>query len=281
MTVQPLARSHGSTRVGRWRPAPLLKVTLALHMAGALGVALYPNEWPWILTLLACNHLLIIGSVFCPRGQLLGPNLVRLPLAAAKRGEVALTFDDGPDPIVTPQVLDLLDRFGMKATFFCIGRKVCAHPQVVEDMVRRGHAIENHSFEHIHWFAMMDPWRMSRDIESAQLAIGRIAGERPCFFRAPNGFRNPWLDALLARRGLRYVSWTRRGLDTVRRDTKAVARALTQDLHAGDVLLMHDGNCGRAADDQPMVLSVLPMLLERLRERGLKSVALRTALETH
>ena len=244
-------------------------------------MAMYPAGWQWIVAVLGCNHLLIIGSVFCPRGQLLGPNLVRLPAAAADRGEVALTFDDGPDPLVTPRVLDLLDRFGMKATFFCVGRKVCAHPAIAEEIVQRGHAIENHSFDHIHWFAMIDPWRMSRDIESAQAAIERVAGERPGFFRAPNGFRNPWLDAVLAKGGLRYVSWTRRGLDTVRRDVHAVSRALTQDLRAGDVLLMHDGNCGRTANDEPMVLAVLPTLLERLRERGLKSVALRTALETH
>jgi len=278
----PLERPRGSEPpVRRWRPAPLLKATLGLHIAGALAIATYPHAWPWVVTLLGCNHLLIIGSIFCPRGQLLGPNLVRLPAAAAERGEVALTFDDGPDPFVTPRVLDLLDRFGMKATFFCVGRKVCAHPDVVEDMVRRGHAIENHSFDHIHWFAAMDPWRMSRDIENAQSAIARIAGARPGLFRAPNGFRNPWLDAVLARGALRYVSWTRRGLDTVRRDAQAVARALMRDLRAGDVLLMHDGNSGRTTDDQPMVLAVLPTLLERLREKGLKSVALRTALETH
>jgi len=276
-----MERSLDSASARRWRPAPLLKITLALHIAGVLAIAISPGGWPWIVALLGCNHLLIIGSVFCPRGQLLGANVVRLPAAAAERGEVALTFDDGPDPLITPRVLDLLDRFGMKATFFCVGRKVCAHPEVVADMVRRGHAIENHSFEHIHWFAAMDPWRMSRDIENAQQAIGRLAGARPAFFRAPNGFRNPWLDALLAKSGLRYVSWTRRGLDTVRHDARAVAGALTQGLRAGDVLLLHDGNCGRTAENEPMVLAVLPVLLERLRERGLKSVALRTALETH
>lgn len=274
-------RPHGSASPHRWRPAPIITITLVLHAAGALAFALYPTAWLWIVTLLGCNHALIIGSVFCPRGQLLGPNVVRLPPAAAQRGEVALTFDDGPDPLVTPRVLDLLDRFAMKATFFCVGTKVCAHPGIVEDIVLRGHAVENHSFDHIHWFAMMGPWRMARDIERAQAAISCVAGERPRFFRAPNGFRNPWLDAVLARDGLRYVSWTRRGLDTVRRDGQAVARALTQGLRAGDVLLMHDGNSGRTANAEPMVLAVLPILLERLRELGLKSVALRTALETH
>ena len=265
----------------RWRPAPLLKVSAVVHAACAVAFGLYPASWPWILLVLAANHSIIITSVFLPRGQLLGPNLVRLPAAAARRGEVALTFDDGPDPLVTPQVLDLLDLYDMKASFFCVGRKVRAHPDVVQDIVRRGHAVENHSFQHIPWFAIVDPWRMSRDIETAQATIARVAGERPRFFRAPNGFRNPWLDALLARRGLRYVSWTHRGLDTLRRDAAVVTRALTRDLAAGDVLLLHDGNCARTANDQPMVLAVLPVLLERLRSLGLKSVALRTALPPH
>ena len=271
----------GSTPATRWRPAPLLKVSLALHVVGVMAFVLHPASWQWIVALLAGNHLLIIVSVFCPRGQLLGPNLVRLPAAAAQRGEVALTFDDGPDPYVTPRVLDLLDCYQMKATFFCTGVNVRAHPDVVQDIVRRGHAVENHSFDHVHWFAMLGPWRMLRDIEAAQSTITRIAGDRPRFFRAPNGFRNPWLDPLLARHGLRYVSWTRRGLDTVRRDAQPVTRALTRGLAAGDVLLMHDGSCGRTAEGKPMVLTVLPVLLDRLRGQGLNSVSLRTALEPH
>jgi peptidoglycan-N-acetylglucosamine deacetylase len=265
----------------RWRPAPLLKISLALHVAGLLAFAFNPTAWMWIVAVLAGNHLVVITSVFCPRGRLLGPNVVRLPAAAAARGEVALTFDDGPDPDVTPRVLDLLDRFEMKASFFCIGSKVRAHPDIVHDIIARGHTVENHSFDHPHAFAMIGPKRASRDIDAAQAAIERASGCHPRYFRAPNGFRNPWLDPVLARRNLRYVSWTRRGLDTVRHDAAAVTRALTRDLKAGDILLLHDGNCGRASDGCAMVLTVLPTLLERLHCAGLKSVALRSALEPH
>lgn len=265
----------------RWRPAPLLKVSLALHVAALFAYALYPAAWMWILGVLACNHLTIITSVFCPRGRLLGPNVMRLPAAAAARGEVALTFDDGPDREVTPRVLDLLDRFDMKASFFCIGSKVTAYPEVVQDIIARGHTVENHSYAHPHAFAAIGPWRAARDIDAAQSAITRAAGDHPRYFRAPNGFRNPWLDPVLIRRNLRYVSWTRRGLDTVRGDAAAVTRTLTRGLQAGDILLLHDGNCGRTVDGCPMVLAVLPPLLERLRCASLKSVTLRTALESH
>lgn len=264
----------------RWRPAPLLKVSLALHLAGLLAFALYPDGWLWIVAVLGCNHLVIITSVFCPRGRLLGANVMRLPPAAAARGEVALTFDDGPDREITPRVLELLDRFEMKASFFCIGSKVNAYPEIVKDIIARGHTVENHSYAHPHGFAAIGPWRAARDIDAAQTAIIRAAGDHPRYFRAPNGFRNPWLDPVLTRRNLRYVSWTRRGLDTVRGDAAAVTRTLTRGLKAGDILLLHDGNCGRNANGIPMVLAVLPALLERLRYAGLKSVALRTALQS-
>lgn len=270
----------GPLPAARWRPAPLLKGSLVVHVIGLLTVALLPSTWPWIAAVIAGNHLLVIASVFCPRGRLLGPNLMRLSSAAAARGEVALTFDDGPDCEVTPRVLDLLDRFEMKASFFCIGSRADAHPEIVREIVRRGHAVENHSFDHAHAFAMIGPRGTARDIDAAQAAITRIAGDRPHYFRAPNGFRNPWLDAVLTRRNLRYVSWTRRGLDTVRRNTAAVTRALTRGLKAGDILLLHDGNCGRTRNGEPMVLAVLPTLLQCLHRAGLKSVALRTALES-
>ena len=264
-----------------WRPTPFIKATFALHAAALIVFAMQPSAWPWLAALIAANHAVIIASVFCPRGRLLGANIVRLPREAAERGEVALTFDDGPDPAVTPRVLDILDRYSMKATFFCVGSRVREHPTLVEEIARRGHDVANHSYAHTHLFAMLGPRRMARDIDAAQTAIAGATGARPRYFRAPSGFRNPWMDPLLANRGLRYVAWTRRGLDTVRRDPAAVTRALTRDLAAGDVLLMHDGNCGHTADGATMVLEVLPIVLDKLRESGLKSVALPSALETN
>ena len=264
----------------RWRPAPFIKASFALHGAALIAFLAHPPAWPWLVAVIAGNHALVIASVFCPRGRLLGPNLLRLPARAAQRREVALTFDDGPDPHVTPRVLDLLDRYGMKASFFCVGDKVRAHPGVVEDIVRRGHSVENHSDSHVHWFAALGPRRMAHEIDAAQATIARVTGTRPRFFRAPNGFRNPWLDALLARRGLRYVAWTRRGLDTVRSDPVAVSRALTHDVAPGAVLLLHDGNCADTRGGATLVLDALPLVLDTLARHRLKSVTLPTAFET-
>ncbi len=277
MTDNPEAA--GSAPGRRWHPAPAIRLSVALHAASALTLVIQPALWAWVVMALAANHLILIGAVFWPRGAFLGPNITRLPAEAVARREIVLTFDDGPDPELTPQVLALLDRYRMKASFFCIGEKAEAFPEIVKEIARRGHSVENHSARHSYAFAFYGLSRLAREVDAAQSIIGRITGRAPGFFRAPAGFRNPLLDLVLAKRGLRYVSWTRRGYDTVCRDPRVVIDKLTGGLAAGDVLLLHDGSAARTAQGQAMVLAVLPLLLERLRRQGLKSVGLRTALE--
>ena len=213
-----------------------------------------------------------------PRGQLLGVNLARLPASAVARKEVSLTFDDGPDAEVTPRVLDLLDRHQAKASFFCVGEKLAAQPEIAKDIVRRGHSIENHSLRHSYAFALYGFFRMRREVASAQAIVGEISGRAPLFFRAPMGLRSPLLDPVLARCGLRYVSWTRRALDTVDRNPERVLQRLAAGLAAGDILLLHDSGSSRTRDGKPVVLAVLPGLLERIEAKGLTSVTLPLAL---
>jgi peptidoglycan/xylan/chitin deacetylase (PgdA/CDA1 family) len=185
---------------------------------------------------------------------------------------VALTFDDGPDPEVTPRVLDLLAERGARATFFCIGRRARAHPEIVAEIVRRGHEVENHTWSHPNSFACYPPGPMRREIVRAQEALAETAGRRPRYFRAPAGIRNPLLDPLLHAQGLTLVSWTRRGFDTVAREPERVARRLLRGLAGGDVLLLHDGSAARDRQGTPVVLEVLPRLLDALEDRGLTGV---------
>jgi peptidoglycan-N-acetylglucosamine deacetylase len=262
-----------------WRPAPAIRLSMLLHAAAAVTLVAVPAWWPWAVAAVAGNHLLLFLAVLWPRGRILGENIAGLTAAAAARGEVCLTFDDGPDPNVTPRVLELLDRHQAKATFFCVGEKVAAHPEVAKEIARRGHGVENHSQRHSHAFAFHGLLQLKRDVEEAQTVIGRITGRAPRYFRAPMGLRSPLLDPVLARSGLRYVSWTRRGFDAVHRDPKSVLRRLSGNLAAGDILLLHDGARTLTGDGAPVVLAVLPELLERMKEKGLRSVTLRSALD--
>ena len=260
-----------------WLPAPAIQATAALHLGGALALALPGTDWRWVAGALLANHGLIFAATLAPRSRVLGPNVVRLPAASAARREVALTFDDGPDPEVTPRVLEILERHGAVASFFCIGERAAAQPKLVREIVARGHAVESHSQVHSLAFAWFGMGRLQREVAAAQRAIAEAAGVAPAFFRAPYGPRSPMLDLVLARAGLRYVSWKRRGLDAVDPSPERVFHRLTDPLQAGDVLLLHDGCSAARRRFEPTVLRVLPRLLRHFEEQGLRPVTLRSA----
>jgi peptidoglycan/xylan/chitin deacetylase (PgdA/CDA1 family) len=257
---------------------PVLKASAGLHAAAALSVGLQPAAWPWAAGAVALNHLGVTALGLWPTSRLLGPNLLRLPDAAVARREITLTFDDGPEPAVTPQVLDLLDQFGAKATFFCIGERVLAHRELAQEIVRRGHRIDNHSHVHRHNFSLLGPAAVKREVLRAQDAIAEVTGRVPRFFRAPAGLRNIFLDPVLHQLDLRLASWTRRGFDTARSNPDYVYGRLTDGLAAGDLLLLHDGHAAHTAAGQPIVLQVLPRLLQACSDQGLKAVTLDQAL---
>jgi len=245
-----------------------------IHAAAAVALAAAPRHWQMAAAALVGNHIALAGAGLWPRSRLLGLNVSRLSAAAARRGEVALTFDDGPDPEVTPAVLQCLAQYGVRASFFCIGRLAEAHPEVVAETVRRGHRVENHSYSHPLAFTCYPPGALRREVRRGQEALVRAGGVHPRFFRAPAGFRSLLLDRELAAAGLELASWTRRGFDTVSRDPRRVVRRLLLGAAGGDVLLLHDGSAARGRGGVPVVLEVLPRLLDALAERGLRAVPL-------
>lgn len=261
-----------------WRPSLFLRLSAALHGLALLAMLAWPSQWPVWLGWVVANHVILATAGLWPRSRLLGANLTRLPPEAAARGEVALTFDDGPDPLVTPQVLAQLDAAGARATFFCVGDQLRRHPDLARDIVRRGHHIENHTDTHPNLFAAMGWRRMAQQVAGGQAAVEAVTGRAPRFFRAVAGLRNPWLDPILARQGLRLAAWTRRGYDTRTGDAEAVYQRLTRGLAAGDVLLMHDGHAARTPSGQPVVLAVLPRVLAALQAQGLRCVPLADAV---
>ncbi len=261
-----------------WRPPLLVKASVACHLGAGLAVAQAPALWPWALGAVGLNHAVLVATGLWPRSTWLGDNLSRLPAESAARCEVALTIDDGPDPAVTPAVLDLLDAHHARATFFCIADQARRHPALCREITRRGHSVQNHTQRHSHRFAFLGMRGFAREIGRAQHTLADITGELPRFFRAPAGLRNPVLAAVLQRLYLRLVSWTRRGFDTVLRQPIRVLGKLTRGLGAGDILLLHDGNAARAPNGEPVVLQVLPELLKRFERAGLRAVTLPEAL---
>ncbi len=257
-----------------WRPSPFLLIQLVIHVA-ALGLLLSdPPAWRWAAAAVLLSQLMLMAAGLWPRSTCLGANLVRLPTAAVQRAEVAITIDDGPDPEVTPQVLAILAQYGVCATFFCIGQRAAAHPELIRRMLAAGHRIENHGERHPTLLSLSGPTGWRREILEGQHILQRITGQAPHFYRAVAGLRNPFLDPVLHGAGLQLASWTRRGFDTRERDPEKVLQRLTHQLAAGDILLLHDGNAARTPAGEALIVSVLPRLLDTLRARGLSPVTL-------
>nr|WP_260854691.1 polysaccharide deacetylase family protein [Paraburkholderia sp. BCC1884] len=255
----------------------MLTITAVWHVAILAACLVAPAEWLWWLAAIFVNHAIFTVAGLLPRTSLLGPNWTRLPEHAHNADALALTIDDGPDPVVTPQVLDLLDRLGVRATFFCIGAKAQRYPEIAREIVARGHALENHSQFHVHTFSVTLPGALTREIDAAQRTLESLSGERPMFFRAPAGLRNLFLEPVLRKLDLRLVAWTRRGYDTRERDPQVVAQRLLDGLAARDILLLHDGNAALTAQGEPVILAVLPQVIDAARRQQLRFVTLREA----
>lgn len=260
-----------------WKPTAFLKASFALHGVAAVGAAVVPGAWPWALGAVAANHAALSITGLLPRSTWLGPNWVSLPATSVARREVALTIDDGPDPEVTPRVLDVLDEAGVRATFFCIGRRARQAPALCREIVARGHGVENHGDSHSNAFSLFGPKRMRADISAAQATLADITGQAPRFFRATAGLRNPLLEPVLAELDLQLAAWTRRPFDTVNADPERVLQRLTRNLGPGDILLMHDGHAAHTAAGEPVILCTLPRLLQSLRDVKLQPVTLQEA----
>jgi peptidoglycan/xylan/chitin deacetylase (PgdA/CDA1 family) len=250
-------------------------ISALIHLAALAALLVDRGLWPWSVAAVVANHVVLMLGSLLPRSRLLGPNWTRLPEAPDC---VALTIDDGPDPEVTPAVLDLLTRHGVRATFFCIGERVAQHPELARRIAREGHEIGNHTEHHRYVFSLFGPAAIAREIAQAQASIQAICQVVPRFFRAPAGLRNPFLQPCLAALNLQLASWTRRGYDTVNGDSEQVLQRLTRNLAAGDILLLHDGRAARTADGTPVILAVLPGLLAALASQRLRCVTLSDGL---
>lgn len=266
-----------NTQARDWQPTLLIKISVILHVILLAVLLVAPQLWCWLLVIFIANHLVISVVGLLPRSNWLGPNWTKLPQAAMRRNEIALTIDDGPEPLVTRPVLEILDRYQVKATFFHIGEHAMQHPELCREIIERGHAIENHSQRHKLNFSLLGSNGIMREITNGQETLSRITGNRPKFFRAPAGLRNPFLEPVLSRLGLQLASWSVRAFDTKNENAEKVKSKLIAGLRPGAIILLHDGNAARTKAGVPIIVAVLPAILEAAREKGLHFVTLAEA----
>jgi peptidoglycan/xylan/chitin deacetylase (PgdA/CDA1 family) len=181
---------------------------------------------------------------------------------------VALTFDDGPSPEITPRVLDILRDKQATATFFLVGRQVELNPELARRIAREGHGVGNHTYSHPSLFCFLSPRRLREEIERTQDAVVRVTGARPRHFRSPVGLRHPILQLALEREALEFVLWELRTYDTRALTPDTLRRRILERARPGAIVLLHD----RSGPGASAMLAALPDVIDGLRARGFELV---------
>lgn len=184
--------------------------------------------------------------------------------------EIALTFDDGPNPEFTLKVLDILKHYNAKATFFCIGRHVETYPEILKAITEQGHAIGNHSFSHDLMIDFNSTENWLNEIKQTDNAIRKITGKKTTLFRPPFGVTTPKLVKALKVTDHEVIGWNIRSYDTVTKNPVSILKRLTKHIKPGAIILLHD--------KQKNVLPVLEHLLQFLQKQNYQAVTINELL---
>jgi len=225
---------------------------------------------------------LLLSLVICPGVFVVGIPFIFRPITRVRtrRPLVALTFDDGPHPVYTERILEVLAAHKAHATFFVTAANAQRHPDIVRAVVAGGHDIANHSTDHRHILSLLPYRTQYRDIRNAQRIIERVSGSPPRLYRPPMGYKTPDTFRAAARTGLVVCGWDVKGLDTVITDPNRIASIVVSRARRGSVILLHDSGSfdSRPADRNPTV-QALPRILAGLAEKGLRSATLSDLIE--
>jgi peptidoglycan-N-acetylglucosamine deacetylase len=251
-----------------------------------------PAEWTGVLSLSACpplwmvdSHLAMIPLVgfllLCFVMPFLPGRSFFLPVIS--RGKtlqpvVGLTFDDGPDPVSTPPLLRILEKHGVIATFFVTGERAKRYPDIVREIISKGHSIGNHSYSHDNYLMFRGTATIVREIETTQQVI-REFGFLPRIFRPPVGIITPRYVPALHQTGLQVVNFSRRAGDMGNRRVQGICQRILEKLRADDIVLLHDIPPRRGIDLRLWLVEVESLLLG-IKEKGLDIIPLETLIGT-
>lgn len=177
---------------------------------------------------------------------------------------VSITFDDGPNPYFTPQVLELLKKHDAKATFFIVGRRAKKYPELVKQIVAEGHTVGNHSYSHSKRFGFFSTKKITAEIIKTDKILDSLLHKKTSMFRPPYGVTNPNIKKALRRTGHESIGWSKRSLDTTAISEERIFQRITAKLRKGDIILLHDNS--------PKSIVVLERLLLFLWSHKIKSV---------
>ena len=238
----------------------------ALVAAILIVAALVTTKWWLLYSTLAVFSVVMGLGVAIPPLRFFGAYICR---GDPEKRQVALTFDDGPDPRSTPALLELLREHKVEAAFFAIGEKVEAEPKLAKDILLSGHLLENHSYQHSNATNFYPAAKLRAELIRGQQVIEKHTGTTPHFFRPPIGLSNPNTFRVAGALNLQVIGWDIRGLDTRITDPIKVVRRIERGLRHGAIILLHDGNIPVAR-----LVATVRLLLARLREHGYEVVRL-------
>lgn len=212
---------------------------------------------------------LIADGVARPGSSILYPTVTHGPRGKRR---VSLSFDDGPDPEVTPRVLDALASHGARATFFAIGRSLESYPQLARRLLAGGHELGNHSWRHSRWQSFAGAAAQHREIEACARVIRALTGSQvEPLYRPPMGLKSPPLARAAYQKRLTLVAWSLHSHDTRSADPERISRRVLARIRPGDIVLMHDGH-DLPERHRPACARALPSILQGLDEKGLECV---------
>jgi peptidoglycan/xylan/chitin deacetylase (PgdA/CDA1 family) len=223
-----------------------------------------------VLALSLVLGIVYLGGTFSANSRVFG-SVFR---TRADRPQLALTFDDGPDPRYTPAISSLLAGRGHRATFFVLGAHARTNPHVLAQLAADGHEIANHGYAH-RLLAFSSPSALRKELDGTEQAVADALGKPPApLFRAPHGVRSPWLVGVATRRGYTVCGWDGRVFDSASPGVEKIVARVQRLLRPGAVILLHDGDGSGRAGSREETLAALRPILDELDSRGLRSVPL-------